>query len=83
MSILFICHGNICRSPMAESVMADFLFFIQYMKRILGSAAEDRIHRLLDFTRSPRDVADPWYTDDFDTTYEDIVAGCTTFLSKI
>lgn len=53
------------------------------MRRILVPAAECRIHRLLDFTRSPRDVADPWYTDDFDTTYEDIVAGCTALLATI
>lgn len=57
--ILFICHGNICRSTMAEYVM-----------------------KLLDFTEEKgKDIADPWYTGDFDTTYRDVKKGCEALLN--
>lgn len=145
--VLFVCHGNICRSPMAEFVMKDMvrknnmedLFYIasaatsaeeignpvhsgtrnklkQYgistngkhavqlqkkdyesydfligmeqrnlvnMKRILGDDIENKMHRLLDFSPNARDIADPWYTGDFDLTYEDIVEGCNCLFSFI
>ena len=145
--ILFVCHGNICRSPMAEYVMKDLvsaagledLFYIdsaatsseeignsvyppaqrklrevgirninhrarrmerydyqrfdyligmeQYnirnMLRILGSDPEGKVARLLDFSNRPRDISDPWYTDDFDTAYDDILEGCTALLRHI
>ena len=138
--ILFICHGNICRSTMAQSVMAhlikqqgktdqfviesaatsteeignpphhgtvnklrqmqipviphravqmkkndydnyDFLIGmddanIRNMIRISGNRCE-KIHKLLEFTGSSASVADPWFTGDFDKTYEDVTAGCT------
>lgn len=141
--ILFVCLGNICRSPMAEFVMKDFVqkkglqqaFFIasaatsseeagnpvhygtrhklqQYgistagkyarkltrqdyydfdyllgmekrnlsdMLLITGGDPDGKIHRLLDFSGNPRDIADPWYTGNFDITYEDILEGCHTF----
>ena len=41
---------------------------------------DNKVTRLLDFTYNPRDIADPWYTGNFDQTYEDIVEGCTAFL---
>lgn len=139
-----MCHGNICRSPMAEFVMKDLVkreglsdqFLIasaatsteeigngvhygtkrkldalgistagktavqlrkadydQYdlligmeernvinMKRIVGHDKDHKMHRLLDFTRRKGDIADPWYTGDFDTTYEDVYEGCSGFL---
>ena len=134
--ILFICHGNICRSPMAEFVMKDMVkkagaekdFYIasaatsteeignpvhhgtrrklqQYavqlrkddyekydyligmeqmnirnMLRILRNDPEHKVSRLLDFTDRPRDIADPWYTGNFDVTYEDILEGCEALL---
>ncbi|MDR2545949.1 MAG: low molecular weight phosphotyrosine protein phosphatase [Lachnospiraceae bacterium] len=145
--ILFICHGNICRSPMAEFVMKDMVakagigehYFIasaatsteelgnpvypgtrkrlakegisvagktgiqirrsdyeEYdfligmdtrninnMMRVFGSDPEEKVQRLLDYTDSPADIADPWYTGDFDTTYDDVVAGCTALLKLI
>lgn len=145
--ILFICHGNICRSPMAEFVLRDmaekkgfskqlltasaatsteeignpvhygtkrklaehgistagktavllrksdygkydFLLGmdqrnIENMKRIVGGDPEKKIYRLLDFTNRPGDIADPWYTGNFDKTYEDIWEGCAGFLKKI
>ena len=145
--ILFICHGNICRSPMAEFVLRDMaarrglgarLFvasaatsteeignpvhrgtreklrehgistdgkravqlkksdYDQYdyllgmeswnltnMMRILKNDPEHKVHRLLDFSDRPRDIADPWYTGNFDVTYDDVVEGCEAFLAHL
>ena len=144
--ILFVCHGNICRSPMAEFVLKDMVrkagiaeaFYIasaatsteelgnpvypgtrkrlaqegisvagkyavqikrsdyekydyliamdnrniSNMKRIFGNDPDGKICRLLDYTNSPGDIADPWYTGDFDLTYDDVYAGCKAFLGK-
>ena len=145
--ILFVCHGNICRSPMAEFVMkelvrkagrqkefaissaatsaeeignlvypparrkllehgidpvgkravqmtrADYLKYdylvgmetanIRAMQRICGGDPEKKICRLLDFTGKPGDIADPWYSGDFESTWRDIEAGCTAFLKQL
>ena len=144
--IMFVCHGNICRSPMAEMVMAELLrkagrddittasaatsteeigngvhpgtvrllnrhniplrrheavqlmrrdaerydLFIgmdssnlRNMRRMLGDAAEGRIFNLLDFSDRPRDISDPWYTGDFETTYSDVMEGCQALLAVI
>ena len=144
--IMFVCHGNICRSPMAEMVMAELLrkvgrdvvttasaatsteeigngvhpgtvrlltrhnipmrrheavqltrrdaerydLFIgmdaanlRNMRRILGNDAEGRIFNLLDFSDKPRDISDPWYTGDFETTFSDIMEGCQALLTVI
>ena len=146
-SILFICHGNICRSTMAQSVMTELVRrtgrsdefeidsaatsreeigngvhrgtvrklkqmgvpviehrarqitrseyvrwdHIIYMdaenaaglRRILGGDPDGRVSRLLDWTDTPGDVADPWYTGDFDATYRDVLAGCTAILEQL
>jgi len=143
--VLFVCHGNICRSTMCESVLThivkqrhiDHLFEInsaatsreeigntphygtvnklrqvgipvvphravqmtakdydyydyligmdsaniRNMNRIAGGDPDGKIYKLLTFVDSGRDVADPWYTGDFDATYEDVVAGCEGFLA--
>ena len=145
--ILFICHGNICRSPMAEFVMKELVrragleheFLIEsaatsreeigndihygtrqklieqnipfsrraarqitradydkydwlvamddenifYMNRCWSPDPEHKIVRLLSFAGKTRDIADPWYTGNFDQTYDDIVEGCTAFLNKL
>ena len=145
--ILFVCHGNICRSPMAEFVMKDMVSKrgIAHMFRIASAATsteeignpvhrgtrarlakegisvdgkyavqirtadyglydyiiimddynkrnimrilkddnECKIHKLMEYAGSDRDVADPWYTGDFDKTYDDVVAGCEGLLSHI
>ena len=142
MNILFICHGNICRSPMAEFVMkelvkksgrtdiyiesatsteeigndihpgtkrklreeeipferraarrmtaADYSRFdlivgmdtenIRNILRITGGDPENKVRRLLEFTDRVRDIADPWYTGDFDETFRDIDRGCRGIL---
>ena len=145
--ILFICHGNICRSPMAEYFMKDLVRreglenefeiasaatsreeigndvypparrtlsehgiacprraarqltradFDEYdliigmdsanirnMRRICGGDPEGKLHLLLDYTGSPGDVADPWYTGDFSTTWRDVAEGCRGLLKAI
>ena len=146
-NVLFICHGNICRSTMAQSVMThlvkqrhvDHLFYInsaatsreeigngphygtvrklrevgipviphravqmtksdyeeydyligmdtaniRNMQRIAGSDTDGKIYKLLTFAGSSRDVADPWYTGDFDSTYDDVLAGCSALLDYL
>ena len=145
--ILFVCHGNICRSPMAEFVMKDLVkkqgledeFYIasaatsteeignsvhygtkkkleefgistegktairltktdyeKYdfilgmesynlvnIKRIIGNDDAHKVYRLLDFSNVPRDIADPWYTGDFDSTYKDVYEGCQALLKYL
>lgn len=53
---------------------------IRNMQRIVGKDEKGKIRRLLDFTDHPRDIADPWYTGNFDITYEDIREGCEALL---
>ena len=53
---------------------------IKGIKRIVGEDTENKIYRLLDFSKNPRDIADPWYTGNFDKTYDDIVEGLEAFL---
>lgn len=141
--VMFVCLGNICRSPMAEFVFKDYVrklgkedeFYIESsatsmeeygnpphrgtvrklneegipmtprfakkLKReeyekfdyilgmeernidnilgIVGEDTENKVYRLLDFSNRPRDIADPWYTGNFDITYDDIVEGCKSF----
>ena len=143
-SILFVCYGNICRSPMAEFVMkdlaekagreaefriesaatspcntgsgvypqarrmlsrhgidcaakkarplerADYRRFdlligmdaenVREMRRICGGDPDGKIRLLLDFTRRPGEVADPWYTGAFDATWRDVSEGCRGLL---
>lgn len=145
--ILFICHGNICRSPMAEFAMKDIVkkaglennfqiasaatsteelgnpvypparrklaehgircdghsarqltaqdydeydFLIgmdqanlRNMHRICGGDPVGKMHLLLDFTDHPGDVADPWYTDDFEATWRDVLDGCKGLLNFV
>ena len=56
---------------------------IRDIKRIIGSDTDNKISRLLDYTNNPRNIKDPWYTGNFDETYEDIVEGCEAFLNNL
>lgn len=53
---------------------------VRNIERISGGDPEHKIYKILDFAGIDRSVADPWYTGDFQATYEDIVAGCRAFL---
>ena len=146
MKILFLCHGNICRSPMAEFVMKDLLakagrtdvvvesaalhtdeigndihcgtrekliengipftpraawllnaanaseydlligmdsYNIADLRRLVFPEDRAKIRRLLDYAGVKRDVADPWYTGNFDATWDDVLAGCEGLLKQI
>ena len=147
-NILFICHGNICRSPMAEFVMKDLVekaglasqfriasaatsreeignpvypparrklaehgigceghaarqitarayqdfdlliamdsANLRNMRRFYGGDPAGKIHMLLDYAGRPgEEVADPWYTGDFQATWEDVSAGCAGLLEQL
>jgi len=56
---------------------------IRNMLRITGGDPQKKICRLLDFTDSPGDIADPWYTGDFEATYRDVLKGCRALLGKL
>ena len=56
---------------------------IRNMMRILGGDPGGKVRRLLDFTDGPGDIDDPWYTDDFDTAYQEILRGCRVLLDKL
>ena len=145
--ILFVCHGNICRSPMAEFVMKKFVkeaglekeFLIasaatsreelgnavylparrklaehgitcsgkravqmtaadydrydyiiimdrnnaRNIRRIIGSDPQNKVRLLMEYAGSSRDVADPWYTGDFEATWRDVTEGCQALLDHI
>lgn len=145
--IVFVCHGNICRSPIAEFYMKDLVqregltkefeiasaatsteelgnpvypparrklaehgidchgkyahqmcrndydYYdlligmdqknLRNMKRICGGDEENKIHSLMEYTEHPRDVADPWYTRDFDATWRDVEEGCQALLEYL
>ena len=146
--ILFVCHGNICRSPMAEYVMKDLVrkagaesayeiasaatsreeignpvypparnklaehgitckghaarqvtagdyrkydlligmdrANLRNLERICGGDPDGKIHLLLDYGgRNGEEVADPWYTGDFEATWQDVLQGCTGLLNML
>ena len=56
---------------------------IRNMRRICGDYAEGKICKLMDFTRRPSDVADPWYTGDFEATWRDVLEGCQGLMNSL
>ncbi len=85
-------HGRVrpkrysCRPPIPLS--RDFRRFSRHQHRRDRQSGspwdpEKKICRLLDFTDAPGDIADPWYTGDFETTYKDVVKGCQALLAKL
>lgn len=145
--ILFVCHGNICRSPMAEFVLKDMVqkaglkdkFLIESaatsyeeignpvhrgtarklaefgisvkgkqavkllksdynkydyiigmdtanirnMLALFDGDKQNKVYKLLEFAGEHGDIADPWYTGNFDDTYDDVLKGCTGLLKKL
>ena len=83
------CAGKTARQlTRADYVQYDLLIGmdranIRNMNRICGGDPEGKIKLLLDFTDRPGDVADPWYTDDFDATWQDVMEGCQGLLKSI
>lgn len=55
----------------------------RWLARILGEDPMGKVSRLLDWTDDPHDVADPWYTGNFDDTYEDVLLGCQALLAQL
>jgi len=56
---------------------------IRNLNRMLKGDPEGKVYKLLSFAGSGRDIADPWYTGDFDETYEDVMEGCEGFLKYL
>ena len=56
---------------------------LRNMNRITGGDPDGKIHLLLDYSKHPRDIADPWYTGNFDDTYRDVVEGCEAFMKYL
>jgi protein-tyrosine phosphatase len=56
---------------------------IRNMNRICGGDPDGKIVMLMDYTRRPGDVADPWYTGDFEATWRDVLEGCQGLLDSI
>ena len=53
------------------------------IQSIVGKDKDNKIKRLLDYTNKPRNIKDPWYTGNFDETYEDVIEGCEAFLEYL
>ena len=56
---------------------------IKYLNRMLKNDPDGKIYKFLSFSGSGRDIADPWYTGDFDETYKDVIEGCEGFLKYL
>ena len=56
---------------------------IKNLKRIIGADSDNKVHLLLEYGKNTRDISDPWYTGNFDLTYDDIVEGCEGFLDYL
>lgn len=56
---------------------------IKSLMRVIGNDPQGKIHRLLDYASHPRDIADPWYTGNFDDTYNDVKEGCEAFFNYL
>ena len=87
-------HGISCEGKTARQLVnADYDRFdllvgmdqanLRNMHRICGGDYEGKMHLLIDYTDHPGDVADPWYTGDFETTWRDVLAGCQGLLKQL
>ncbi|MBR1803745.1 MAG: low molecular weight phosphotyrosine protein phosphatase [Muribaculaceae bacterium] len=83
------CEGKTARQ-MTRRDYADYDLLIgmdsanlHNMRRMAGGDPDGKIHLLLDYTARPGDVADPWYTGDFEATWRDVLEGCTALLKTI
>ena len=87
-------HGLSCEGKTARQMTQqdyrhyDYLIAMDHnnlrnMKRFVGSDPEGKVSLLLDYTSRPGDVADPWYTGDFEATWRDVTEGCRGLLGHI
>ncbi len=86
-------YTNFSQKRARQVTKADYAYYdyilcadennIRNTLRIVGKDAENKIKLLLGTTNNPRSIADPWYTDNFELTYQDIVEGCSAFLERI
>ena len=82
------CEGHVARQfTNADYEKYDLLIGmdranLRDMYRICGGDFSGKLHLLMDYTKQSRDVADPWYTDDFETTWQDVLAGCQGLLKE-
>lgn len=87
-------HGISCKGKTARQMKrSDYDRFdlligmdewnIRNMLRICGGDPKEKIHKLLDYTKRRGDVADPWYTGDFDATWRNVTEGCQCLLDTI
>ena len=87
-------HGISCKSKTARQLTRrDYDHFdlligmdtwnIRNMTRMCGGDPEGKIRQLMDYTQRPGDVADPWYTGDFEATWRDVLEGCQGLLSQL
>lgn len=56
---------------------------VKNMRRIVGDDSEKKVFKLLQFVGEEREIADPWYTGDFEATYQDVLKGCTGLLNQL
>ena len=83
------CDGKYARQvTKADYTHYDYLICmdtsnLRYLDRIIGSDPEQKVSLLLEHAGSNRSVADPWYTGDFDATWNDVTAGCIALLDKL
>jgi len=66
-----------------DYIIAMDSYNVRNIMRIIGSDPENKVFKLLDFTDTPGDIDDPWYTGDFDTTYNEVRKGCQALLDKL
>ena len=87
-------HGISCAGKTARQMSAaDYRYYdllicmdgsnIRRAHRICGGDSEGKIHLLMDFSSRPGDVADPWYTGDFQETWDDVSEGCSGLLNYL
>ena len=87
-------HGISCAGKTARQMTKqDYTYYdlligmdhanLRNMRRICGGDPDGKLHLLLDYTNRPGEVADPWYTDDFQSTWEDVTEGCQGLLKAL
>ena len=87
-------HGISCKGKTARQITkADYSYYdliigmdtynMRNMLRCFGGDADGKVHKLMDFTSRKGDVADPWYTGNFDATWRDCLEGCTELLKRL